>query len=139
MLGSLVAGKIIRVDSAASAVAWGMTAMAVSLGSIVVLPNFALIVAAGAIGGVGNGFVFIPWLLLIQHRTADAIRARVIAAAEAFDQIAFFAGMGLAVPALNLIGPHHAYALTGIMLVGAAISAVRAMLGPARTPHIAAA
>jgi hypothetical protein len=102
-----------------------MGAMAISLGSIVVLPTFPLIVAAGAIGGAGSGFVFIPWLLLIQHYSNHALRGRVVAAAEAFDQIAFLFGMGAAVPIIAYVNPHHAYALAGLLLgVATAITAV---------------
>jgi MFS family permease len=98
-----------------------MAAMAISLGSIVVLPTFALIVAAGVIGGAGSGFVFIPWLLLIQHHSSDAVRGRVVAAAEAFDQISFLAGMVAAVAVISITNPHHAYALTGLLLAAATL------------------
>src|SRR5204863_91699 len=109
VLGTVIAGRTVTADWAPTAVVWGMAMMAVSLASIVILPNFGLIVAAGVVGGVGNGFVFIPLLLLIQHHTADAVRGRVIAATEAFDQVSFMAGMGLAVPAVALVGPQRAY------------------------------
>jgi MFS family permease len=125
VLGALVAGRTVTVSRARRAVVWGMAAMAISLGSIVVLPSFALIVAAGAIGGAGSGFVFIPWLLLIQHYSSDALRGRVVAAAEGFDQIAFLVGMGAAVPVITYANPHHAYALAGLMLgIATAITAV---------------
>ena len=125
VLGALVAGRTVTVSRARRAVVWGMAAMAISLGSIVVLPSFPLIVAAGAIGGAGSGFVFIPWLLLIQHHSSDALRGRVVAAAEGFDQIAFLVGMGAAVPVITYANPHHAYALAGLMLgIATAITAV---------------
>jgi predicted MFS family arabinose efflux permease len=127
VLGAIVAGRTVRPESASRAVAWGMAAMAVSLGSIVVLPNFPLIVAAGALGGVGNGFVFIPWLLVVQHHTADSVRGRVIAASDAFDQVALLCGMGLGVPVIALLGAHHAYGLTGLLLAAAALLARRAI------------
>jgi MFS family permease len=125
--GALVAGRTVKVDGAATAVVWGMAGMAVSLGSIAVLPTFALIVAAGALGGVGNGFVFIPWLLLVQHHTDDAVRGRVIAASEAFEQIAFLAGMGAVVPVIALVGAHRAYAIPGVLLAVAALAALAAI------------
>jgi MFS family permease len=140
VLGALVAGKVVTVPRAHKAVAWGMAAMALSLGSIVVLPTFALIVAAGAIGGAGSGFVFIPWLLLIQHHSTDAVRGRVVAAAEAFDQISFLAGMGTAVPVITMTNPHHAYALAGLLLTAATlITAVSSPRRPAVQPARAVA
>jgi MFS family permease len=132
VLGAIVAGKTVRPGTAARAVAWGMAAMVVSLGSIVVLPNFPLIVAAGALGGVGNGFVFIPWLLVVPHHTADAIRGRVIAATDAFNQAAFLCGMGVGVPFIALVGAHHAYGLTGVLLAVSALLASRAVPRSAR-------
>ncbi len=126
VLGAIVAGRTVRPESAARAVTWGMAAMALSLGSIVVLPNFPLIVAAGALGGVGNGFVFIPWLLVVQHHTADTVRGRVIAATDAFNQVAFLCGMVVGVPVIALVSAHHAYGLTGLLLALAALLARRA-------------
>jgi MFS family permease len=135
VLGALVAGKVVTVPRAHKAVVWGMAAMALSLGSIPLLPTFALIVAAGAIGGAGSGFVFIPWLLLIQHHSTDAVRGRVVAAAEAFDQISFLAGMGAAVPVISMTNAHHAYALAGFLLTAATlITAISSPRRPAVTP-----
>jgi ENTS family enterobactin (siderophore) exporter len=116
VVGALVAGKLVTVPRAHRAVVWGMGAMAISIGSIVVLPTFALIVAAGALGGAGSGFVFVPWLILIQHHSPDAVRGRVVAAADAFDQICFLAGMGASVPFISATNPHVAYGLAGLLL-----------------------
>jgi MFS family permease len=124
--GAIIAGRTVRVEWAPKAVVGGMAAMAMSLGSIVVLPTFGLIVAAGTIGGVGNGFVFVPWLLLLQHHTDDAVRGRAVAAAEAFDQIAFLVGMGVAVPAVSAVGPQRAYGIPGLLLAAAVVAAGRA-------------
>jgi hypothetical protein len=131
-----VAGKVVNVPNAHRAVVWGMAAMAISLGSIVVLPTFAMIVSAGVFGGAGSGFVFIPWLLLIQHHSTDAVRGRVVAAAEAFDQISFLAGMGVAVPIISMTNPQQAYALAGLLLTAATVitavsSPRRPVVGPA--------
>jgi MFS family permease len=132
VLGAMVAGRTVTPSNATRAVVFGMAAMAISLGGVVVLPTFVLIVAAGAIGGIGNGFVFVPWLLLVQHLTADAVRARVIAAAEAIDQVAFLGGMGLGVVALALVTPQHAYTTTASVLVLATLAALGAWRAEAR-------
>jgi MFS family permease len=128
--GAVVAGRVVTVSRAHRAVIWGMGAMAVSLGSIPFLPTFPLIVAAGAIGGAGSGFVFIPWLLLLQHHSPDYVRGRVVAATDAFDQVTFLVGMGLAVPAIALVNPHEAYALAGLLLVGATAICALSSTGP---------
>ena len=117
VLGALLSGRVVAVETAHRAIVWGMAAMAVSLGSIAFLPTFAIIVVAGTVGGFGSGFVFIPWLLLIQHMSPDWMRGRVVAAAEVFEQVAFIAGMGAAVPAISVLNAHHAYGLTGLLLL----------------------
>jgi len=131
--GAMLAGRIVTVARAPAAVVWGMIGMTVSLGSVVVLPTFALIVAAGAIGGVGNGFVFVPWLLLVQHHVADAVRGRVVAATEAFDQVTFLLGMALAIPALSWVGPQRSYGLTAALLAIATAAALRATVASTAT------
>lgn len=126
VLGAIVAGRIVTPARAPNAVICGMIAMAVSLGSIAVIPTFTLIVAAGAVGGVGSGLVFIPWLVVIQRHTPDAVRGRVIGATDAFQQIAFLIGMGIAVPIIAIVGPHRAYATAGVALAIATLFAQRA-------------
>lgn len=136
VLGALVSGRVVTADTAHRAIVWGMAAMALSLGSIAFLPTFAIIVLAGTIGGAGSGFVFIPWVLLMQQLSPDRVRGRVVAAGEAFDQISFIAGMGVAVPAISIVNPHHAYGLTGLLLVCATVIAA-ATVGRSRIPQSA--
>jgi MFS family permease len=126
VIGAILAGRTVTVRSAPGAVVWGMGAMAVSLGSIAVLPTFPLIVAVGAIGGTGSGFVFVPLLLLVQHHTTDAVRGRVVAATESCEQVAFLLGMAAAALAISLVDAQRAYALAGAALLVAALCAARA-------------
>lgn len=137
VFGSLAAGRTVNPDRAPAAITGGVTLMAVSLGSIAALPNFAVIVAVGTLGGFGSGFTFIPWLVLVQHHMPDNLRGRVIAAAEAANQLVFLAGMGLAVPAVSLFNAHRAYALAGILLTVAAMCGATA-LRPSGRPALAA-
>ena len=137
VVGALVAGRTVTVPSAAMAVVWGMAAMAASLGSIAVLPSFALIVAVGAFGGVGSGFVFVPLLLLVQHHTSDDVRGRVVAATESCEQVAFLIGMGIAASVITSIRPQHAYALAGVALVAATLWAARAAASVRRGADVA--
>lgn len=126
VVGALVAGRVVTVERAPTAVVAGMTAMAVSLGSVAVLPTFALIVAVGAIGGAGNGFVNVPVLLLLQHHTNDRVRGRVVAAIESCEQVTFLLGMGVAAVGISVVHPQQAYAITGGALLLGTLFAVRA-------------
>ncbi|HEV2368943.1 MAG TPA: hypothetical protein VGR90_03660 [Acidimicrobiales bacterium] len=103
----------------------GVAFMAVSLGSIAVLPSFAAIVGVGLLGGFGSGFTFVPWLVLIQHHFADQVRGRAVAASETLNQVLFLAGMGAAVPAIALVNAHRAYAVAGILLALATVVGLR--------------
>jgi predicted MFS family arabinose efflux permease len=127
VVGSVAAGRVVTPARAPTAIVSGVAFMAVSLGSIAVLPSFAAIVAVGTIGGFGSGFTFVPWLVVIQHEMADRLRGRVVAASETFNQMVFLAGMGLAVPAISLAGAHRAYALAGILLTAAALAGLAAL------------
>ena len=132
VVGAFLAGRTVTVARAAPAVVGGMGAMAVSLGSIALLPSFDLIVAAGTVGGVGSGFVFVPFVLLVQHHTDDAVRGRVVAATESCEQVAFLVGMGCAAPAILILGPKHAYALAGAALLAATALAAQAAVADHR-------
>ena len=131
-LGAIIAGRTVTARRAPAAVAWGTAAMACSLGSIAALPGFWMIVSVGTIGGTGAGFVFVPWILLIQTHTPDETRGRAVAAADALDQVFFLAGMGVAVPAVIATGPHHVYALVGIILALATVVALRTLTSRSR-------
>ena len=135
VFGSIAAGRAVNPARAPAAITGGVTFMAVSLGSIAVLPSFAAIVAVGTLGGFGSGFTFVPWLVLVQHHMPDNLRGRVVAAAEAANQLLFLAGMGLAVPAVSLFDAHRAYALAGILLAVAAMCGATA-LRPSAEPAL---
>ena len=111
--------------------------MAVSLGSIAVLPTFVLIVAVGAVGGTGSGFVFVPILLLVQHNTTDRVRGRVVAATESSEQVAFLIGMGTAAAVLGHVQPQHAYALAGLALLCATVLSAQAVAATSRIATVA--
>jgi MFS family permease len=122
--GSWAAARWLRPSSEALGLALGTAAMAVSLGSIAVMPAFAPIVLVGAIGGIGSGYAFTPWFTMVQRLTEDAHRSRVFAAAETCEQAAFVAGMLAAGWIVDAVGPKPAYLVPGVLLaLGAAIAA----------------
>lgn len=135
VVGSLAAGRLVAPARAPAAIVAGLVVMAASLGAIPLLPTFGLIVAAGAIGGVGSGGTFVPWLVVIQHEVADALRGRVVAATESLNQLLFLAGMAVATPALSALGPHRAYGLTGGILALGALAGVAAVAAPGSAPQ----
>jgi MFS family permease len=122
--GSWAATRWLRPSGEAVGLALGTAAMAVSLGSIAVMPAFAPIVLVGTIGGIGSGYAFTPWFTMVQRLTEDVHRSRVFAAAEACEQGAFVAGMLVAGWIVDAVGPRATYLVPGALLaLGTAIAA----------------
>ena len=122
--GSWATTRRLRPSTEATQLTVGSAAMALCLGSTAVIPAFAPIVLAGTIGGVGSGLTFAPWFTMVQRCTADAHRSRVFAAAEACEQCAFIAGMLVAGPLVDAVGPRPTYLLPGALLAfGTAVAA----------------
>jgi MFS family permease len=122
--GSWAAARWLRPSREALSLALGTAAMAVSLGSIAVMPAFAPIVLVGALGGIGSGYAFTPWFTMVQRLTKDVHRSRVFAAAETCEQAAFVAGMLAAGWIVDAVGPKPTYLVPGVLLaLGAAIAA----------------
>ena len=81
------------------------------------LPVIFLWVAAG----VGNALATVSYESLLQERTPDALRGRVIAASECVLDAAFAIGLLVVGPLTALMGIRAAYAVSGTLLVAAAI------------------
>ena len=122
--GSLLAARTLTPRQEPGALALGSLAMAVSIGSIAVMPTFALAVLVGTVGGVGSGFAFTPWFSLVQRATDDRVRGRVFAAAETCEQVAFVLGMLAGALVVDAVGARMAYLVPGALLaLGAAAAA----------------
>jgi MFS family permease len=103
----------------------GTGAMALSIGSISLMPNLASVIAVGTLGGIGSGVAFTPWFSLLQRATPDAQRGTAFAMAETFEQSAFMAGMVVAGAAVGILGPRWTYLLPGALLLAATAVAHR--------------
>jgi hypothetical protein len=99
--------------------------MAISIGSISVVPNLLCAIAVGTIGGVGSGIAFTPWFSLLQRMTPDRDRGTAFAMAETFEQASFVAGMVAAGGLISVLGVQPTYLVAGLLLAGAAVSARR--------------
>jgi predicted MFS family arabinose efflux permease len=103
----------------------GTAAMAVSIGSISVMPNLPAAIVVGTIGGLGSGTAFAPWFSLLQGITADGERGTAFAIAETLEQSAFIAGMVVAGGVVGALGAQATYLLPGALLLTAAGVAIR--------------
>ena len=102
----------------------GTALMAVSLGSIAVMPNLPAAILVGTVGGVGSGFAFTPWFSLLQRLTPDRDRGTAFAMAETFEQCSFIAGMVAAGAVVEAIGARPTYLVPGGLLAVATALAV---------------
>jgi hypothetical protein len=124
VLGSMAAGRLPSGRERVALTA-GTAAMAVSIGSISVMPNLAAAIAVGTVGGLGSGIAFAPWFSLLQRATADAQRGTAFAIAETLEQSSFIAGMVLAGAVVGRLGAQATYFLPGALLLAATVVAVR--------------
>ena len=115
IVGSSVAARI-PARHELTALTAGSAAMAISLGSIAVVPNLPLAIAVGTIGGAGSGIAFTPWFSLLQRMTPDRDRGTAFAMAETFEQTSFVAGMVAAGALISTLGVQPTYLVSGLLL-----------------------
>jgi predicted MFS family arabinose efflux permease len=92
---------------------------------------FWLILVANVIWGFGDAATVVAEQGIIQRRTPDVIRARVIGANESLVHAALVAGFLIATPAIAAVGPQAAYAVMGAAAVVAGVLA-STVIGAAR-------
>jgi len=124
VLGSMLAGRLPAGRERVALIA-GTAAMAVSIGSISIMPTLAAAIAVGTVGGLGSGIAFAPWFSLLQRATADDQRGTAFAIAETMEQSSFIAGMVLAGAVVGPLGAQATYLLPGALLLAATAVAVR--------------
>jgi MFS family permease len=100
----------------------GVVGVGAGIGLVALAPWFALAVGLVLAGGLGEGFGGVAEQGLIQRRTPDVIRSRVVGATEAAVMVAFAASFAFGGPLVDAIGVRWTYAIGGLScLAGAAI------------------
>lgn len=121
VLGSL-AGRRLTEEREPRALFLGMALIALSTGAIAVSPWFAPILVMSLASGFGDAITMVAEQGIQQRRTPDAVRSRVVSAAEAIITVAFAASLAGAGPVLEALGPQSVYAIGGATaLVGSAV------------------
>jgi MFS family permease len=123
VVGSALSTRLVARHERPALVA-GTAAMAVSLGSIAVMPNLPSAIVVGALGGLGAGLTFTQWFSLVQRAAPDAERGTTFAIAETLEQVAFVAAMVVAGFVVDSIGPQPTYLVPGALLLAASVVAV---------------
>lgn len=98
----------------------GFVAAGVAGVGIGAAPTFALVLACNLVWGVGDAVTIVAQQGILQRRTPDAIRSRVVAANEAAVHVALMVGFLGAGPAIGWLGAQATYAVGGIAALGAA-------------------
>ncbi|MDP9405324.1 MAG: MFS transporter, partial [Actinomycetota bacterium] len=90
------------------------------------------VVAFWLFAGAGNAMGTIAYETLLQERTPDAFRGRVMAGSEAVIAMAFFIGASLAGPLYDQVGLRGSYALSGLTFLVAAVVGRSMLMGHRR-------
>ena len=106
--------------------------MAAGFAVIGVAGWFAMVLFGMAFAGVAEGAGSVAEQGIVQRRTPDAVRSRVIAASEAALLVAFAASFGFAPPIIHFAGVQGTYVIAAAASVAAAAILVPAMRRLAR-------
>jgi MFS family permease len=90
---------------------------------------FVMCLLGMVVAGLAEGAGSVAEQGIVQRRTPDAVRSRVIAASEAALLVAFAASFGVAAPVIHFAGVQGTYAIAAAASVAAAAILVPAMRG----------
>ncbi len=113
VLGSVLARKL----TARTEPLWlvlGAAGIAVGHLGVGVAPLFSLVLVFGLIMGTSDGVTIVAETGIMQRRTPDAVRSRVMAAFEAALSLGLAVAYVFAGPVLGAVGPRHVYLLGGV-------------------------
>ena len=114
LIGALVARKLTE-SSELTALVWCSLVTAVAVGAVSIVPWFPVILVVLAVAGIADGVVDVAYLGVLQRRTPDALRSRVIGAFEGFSMLAFAASFTFAGFIVDALGSKGSYAFAGAL------------------------
>jgi MFS family permease len=98
-------------------------------------PLWILALALVVTEGICEGFASVSEQGLLQRRTPDDVRSRVVGAVEAATLIALAISFAAGGPIVDALGPRVAYYIGGITTVAAAVIMAGPMRNPGLPPH----
>ncbi|MEX1047274.1 MAG: MFS transporter [Actinomycetota bacterium] len=137
--GSVVgsfAGRLLSERTEGRALVLGTLCVAVFMGAVAVSPWFWFVLFGIFASGLGDAFTMVAERNVVQRRTPDAVRSRVMAATEAAISIAFLVSFLIAGFVVNAVGPRWAYGVgaAGTGLAVLILLPVLRELRPSETP-----
>jgi MFS family permease len=108
------AGRLMNEDKEPKALFLGMALIALSTGGIAVSPWFAPILALSFVAGFGHAVTLVAEKGIQQRRTPDAVRSRVMSAADAIVTVSYAVSLAVSGLVLRAVGPQAVYAIGGL-------------------------
>lgn len=113
IIGSL-AGRRLREDQDALGIFIGVVGITIGQGLIAVSPSFIPVVALMAVVALANGVEDVAGFSLIQRRSADQVRGRVLSTFSTIGLIANAVAFAIAGPIVEAFGPRSVFVLGGL-------------------------
>jgi MFS family permease len=125
VLGSMLAPTAARAWAREQLLWAGVAAVGIAVVAASQVESLTPVLVLWLIAGMGNALGTVCYESLLQERTPDAVRGRVLAASEAVLDAAFLGGVGLAAWLGSELGPRGAVTVAGtVFLVAALLSRV---------------
>jgi MFS family permease len=99
----------------------GAAACAVGTAAVAISPVFWPVVLAILVAGVGDASMLVAGQSIIQRRTPDALRGRVMAAQDAMVQVAMAIALCVAGLIVAFVKPRGAYVIGGVTALMAVV------------------
>jgi MFS family permease len=122
--GSWYSGRALHADNEPTGLFAGRLVMGAGLGAVGAMPVFWPVLACYAVGGAAGGFLLVATQSMMQRFTDDALRGRVLAAADSLRNAAFGVGVVCAGFGVGLLGPQLTYVTVGIGVVLSSLPAL---------------
>lgn len=107
-------GRRLTTETEIIAMVVGSAVTAVAFASVGLAPAFWFVLVAMIVGGTSDGVVDVAVETIVQRRSPDAVRSRVIGALEAVWHVGISISFLFSGPLVNTFGPKAAYVLAGI-------------------------
>jgi predicted MFS family arabinose efflux permease len=124
-LGSFLAQRYLQERFEARALIWGVAFVGLCLGLIGIAPWLPVAVGLMVGAGTGEGIGGVAEQGILQRRTPDHVRSRVIGASESAILIALALSFAFGGEVVDAIGPRGAYIVGGLSCIASALVLVR--------------
>jgi MFS family permease len=132
--GAVLAGRWLTARREPTALLVSFAVGGLIMFAIGASPLWLLSLALVVVEGVCEGFASVSEQGLLQRRTPDEVRSRVVGAVEAATLLALAVSLTVGGAIVDVLGPRAAYGLGGLTTVAAAVI----VLGPMRRPGLPA-